>query len=300
MARINLFDRTLKVIARNHADLFLRLAFPDLPVRLVGTLENVEVSLPTRPVDFVHRVEHEGGEYILHIEFQLAHEAGFPRRLCVYHGMLSAQFDVPVLTMVVYLRPRRVPPPEDYVTRLGSRVVNRFSYPVIELSDYVDDICSGRYRELAPLLVVLVPDPDSETLQLARSLILAEPDERKRGELLSLAVTVAARYFDKEFLWRFFREEVELMREASFVADWIEEAMEQGAQQGHERGLREGLREGLLKGIELALELKFGKEGTQLLPTIYTIEDVAVLQAIHAGIRTADTPDDLRRIYESS
>ena len=44
MTKINIFDRTLKIIARNYADLLLRLAFPDVPVRLVGTLENVELS----------------------------------------------------------------------------------------------------------------------------------------------------------------------------------------------------------------------------------------------------------------
>ncbi|RMF32942.1 MAG: hypothetical protein D6759_07580, partial [Chloroflexi bacterium] len=55
--QINLFDRALKIIARHYAGTLLALAFPNLPVRLVGTLENVELSLPTRRVDFAHRVE---------------------------------------------------------------------------------------------------------------------------------------------------------------------------------------------------------------------------------------------------
>ena len=53
MTKVDIFDRTLKIIARDYADLLLRLAFPDTSVRLLGVLENVELSLPVRPVDFV-------------------------------------------------------------------------------------------------------------------------------------------------------------------------------------------------------------------------------------------------------
>ena len=77
MTHINLFDRTLKIIGRNYADLLLQLAFPDIPARSVGTLENIELSSPVRPVDSVHRIEHAQQEYILHMEFQLEHEADF-------------------------------------------------------------------------------------------------------------------------------------------------------------------------------------------------------------------------------
>jgi hypothetical protein len=37
---------------------------------------------------------------------------------------------------------------------------------------------------------------------------------------------------------------------------------------------QEGMREGLLSSIELALELKFGSEGSQVFPEIVQIEDV--------------------------
>lgn len=97
MVKINLFDQTLKIIGRNYADSLLRLALPGVRARLLGTLENVELSLPVRPVDFLHRIECEGQEHILHIEFQLEHEADFPRRMHSYHGALSEQFKIPVV-----------------------------------------------------------------------------------------------------------------------------------------------------------------------------------------------------------
>ena len=95
----NIFDQTLKIMARNYTHVFLHLAFPDQPVRLLGTVENVELALPVHPVDFVHRVEYEGQEYLLHIEFQLVHENDFPKRLCYYYGALGELFDLPVTSV---------------------------------------------------------------------------------------------------------------------------------------------------------------------------------------------------------
>jgi len=58
------------------------------------------------------------------------------------------------------------------------------------------------------------------------------------------------------------------------------------------------LRQGLLTGIRLGLKLKFGAEGAVLLPEVYRIEDVALLQALQDGIEVVSTPEELRRIYQ--
>lgn len=275
MTHINLFDRTLKIIGRNYADLLLQLAFPDIPARLVGTLENVELSLPVRPVDFVHRIEHAQQEYILHIEFQLEHEADFPRRMHSYHGALTEQFKLPVLTLVLYLRPRSSPLPNEYTVCLGNHVVNRFSYPVLRLWDYVEEIRSGRYRQLAPLLVTLVPTPDERILREERELIMAEPAGRKRADLLALAVTVASRYFDKAFLWQFFREEVEQMKESSFVEDWIEEGIERGRQ----TGIMQTQRENILQILQARFNLS-PQQGESLAQRLEAIDDPTRLKTL--------------------
>ena len=287
MTKINIFDRTLKIIARNYADLLLRLAFPDVPVRLVGTLENVELSLPVRAVDFVHRVEYQAQEYILHLEFQLEHQAGFPRRMCGYYGALTEQFEQPVMTLALYLKPRQSPIPSEYVVTLGEQVVNRFTYPVIPLWDYVEEIRSGQYRELAPLLTMLVREPNPDLLREERELIRQEPDEQRRADLLALAVTIATCYFDKAFLWRFFREELEQMREATFVEEWIQEGIEQGLQQGLQRGLRQGQmesrrtqRENILQVLRARFELSRQKE-----------------RPLANQLETVDDLDDLRDLF---
>jgi predicted transposase YdaD len=71
-------------------------------------------------------------------------------------------------------------------------------------------------------------------------------------------------------------------------------ALERGRQEGEQHGRETGL----LRGIETALELKFGAAGLQLLPEIQAIHDLEKLDVILQRIRTAATPDELRRLWQ--
>lgn len=61
--------------------------------------------------------------------------------------------------------------------------------------------------------------------------------------------------------------------------------------------LQEGEKRGLLSGIELALELKFGSEGLQLMSKISQISDIDTLRAIREGLRTMNSLEEIRQIY---
>jgi len=260
VAKLNVFDRVLKVLARQYAARFLELALPSLPLLIVDTLENVELSIPEERVDFVHRVAYGEQEYALHIEFQTKHQADVPQRLFVYSALLTRQLGLPVLTLVFYLTRRAAPVPDAYQVQVGGIAVNRFEYPVIKLWEYADEIAQGRWPELAPLLVTLKEgEPDPAVLGQERELILQEPDLSKRADLLACAVTIAARYFDKAFLWQFFREEVEMIREATFIEEWLDERLEEGRQQGLRQGLEQGLEQAHLADLLRILLWRFGK-----------------------------------------
>jgi hypothetical protein len=78
----------------------------------------------------------------------------------------------------------------------------------------------------------------------------------------------------------------------------LQQGLQQALQQGIQQGQQQGLRQGLLTGIGLGLKLKFGAEGVALLPEVYRIEDVALLQALLDGIDVVSTPEELRQIYQ--
>ena len=64
--------------------------------------------------------------------------------------------------------------------------------------------------------------------------------------------------------------------------------------------LQEGEKRGLLSGIELALELKFGSEGLQLMPEISKIADIDILRAIREGLCTMNSLEEIHQIYKVS
>ena len=166
--------------------------------------------------------------------------------------------DLPVITVAIYLNRRDSPLPVSYEVDVNEVVLNRFEYQVVRLWEYVDEILAGKWPELSPLLAMLVERPDEEVLGRERELILREQDEKKRADLLACAVTIGARYFDKEFLWRFFREEVEMMREASFIDDWLQEKWEEGMLKGFQQGFQDGRRSSSQKILLRVLRRRFG------------------------------------------
>jgi len=140
LPEINLFDRVLKILARHYAEVFLRLAFPDGGVQLIGTDENVEISLPDQRIDFLHQIRADGQEYLLHFEFQLQHRRNIPRRIFIYSAERTHQFDKPVISIVLYLERREAPIPNEYTVEIGRTVIHRFTYPILKLWDYEDEI----------------------------------------------------------------------------------------------------------------------------------------------------------------
>ena len=53
----------------------------------------------------------------------------------------------------------------------------------------------------------------------------------------------------------------------------------------------------LLLGLEVALELKFGVKGMELMPEIREIRDLILLGRIFARIETARSPAEVRRMW---
>lgn len=128
---------------------------------------------------------------------------------------------------------------------------------MVKLWEYIEQIRKGQLRELAPLLVVLVDNPDVQTLREERTLILAEPDQAQRADLLALAVTIAARNFDREFLRRFFREELVQMQHATLIDEWLEEAVEKAVEKAEAEAIVRGMHERAIASILRILTIRF-------------------------------------------
>jgi predicted transposase YdaD len=253
-------DRVSKLLFKEYADLLLALLFPGQTVHLLDIEENIEINLPTRPVDMVMTISTGTGEeerkQALHVEYYVAHEAHIPQTLFIYSAELTDRMKMAVATVVIYSerREKALRPKPEYVVNVGERVTNRFEYLDIWLVDYKELIESGELAPLAPFLVELVTEPTEATVRLARELANKEPDEERRALLLSFVVLLAARYFDRETIRRLFREEEKMIRTQTFIDEWLDEA----EQKGHQEGRQEGRQEAILETLLQFLAYKFG------------------------------------------
>jgi hypothetical protein len=86
---------------------------------------------------------------------------------------------------------------------------------------------------------------------------------------------------------------------STIAEKWVEQGMQHCLQQGMQQGLAQGRREGILAAIEFGLELKFGFEGTLLLPEIFKIKDVDVLRAVQQAVKMAESLDQVHAAMQS-
>ena len=284
---VNVVDRSLKALARRYPKPFVRVVLGSVEDLIVETIENPEINLPERRLDFVYGLQQERRDFILHLEFQLEHRADVPERMFTYNALLTATYERPVLSAVIYLERhnyRRLP--QEYVVEFRGRAVHTFPYLVVRLWDYAEAIASGELRELAPLLILLTEEKDHRVLARSRELILASGDEKWRADALSTAITVARRYFSKDFLLRFFREELKMLQEADIVQDWINEGMEKGA--------IKAIREDILD----VLSERFGVVKTGIGKKLAGIDDPAVLRSLLRRSVKVESLEEFMRLLE--
>ena len=293
----NVIDRSLKVLAKQYPKAFIKLALGSVENMVFETIENPEINLPERRLDFVYGLTDEEQEYILHLDFQLRHEADLPERMHIYNALLTASNKKPVISKVIYLERREYRNlPQEYVVSYQGKRENVFTYQVIKLWDYIEDIISGELKELAPLLVLLTREKNEEVLVRSKELILESQDKKWQANALSLVVTVAGRYFPKDFLLKFFKEEMKMLQEASIVQDWINEGIEKGMEKGIEKGIEKGRIKTLQEDILDVLEERFGIIKKGLGKRVKAIDDPDVLKSLFKKSIKVASLDEFARI----
>ncbi|WP_255317227.1 hypothetical protein, partial [Candidatus Magnetobacterium casense] len=80
------------------------------------------------------------------------------------------------------------------------------------------------------------------------------------------------------------------IRESEMFLDGKQE----GLLEGERKGLIEGERKGLLEGIEMALEIKYGYTGLELMGMIRKIGTLEELSQLKVIIKRSDTVDEVK------
>jgi len=72
----DIYDRSLKILAKQYPRPFIKLALGSVENIVYETIENPEINLPERRLDFVYGLQDEEQEYILHLDFQYRRDYG--------------------------------------------------------------------------------------------------------------------------------------------------------------------------------------------------------------------------------
>ena len=167
---------------------------------------------------------------------------------------------------------------------------NSFQFEAVNLNECKNQIYDGELREFAPFLPILEGGANERVLSEVKDLVLREPDPKKRANLLSIAMTIACRYMDKNVLKDYFKEEMEMLREASIVEEWLEEGVQKGIHQGVLQNAREAV-------IEI-LEVHFDVVPTSIVKIIKGIDDPSILKVLHKKAATVNSLEEFKGVVE--
>lgn len=270
---------------------------PEQWVKWVTQIPNVQVrDIITSEFQWVSRESDvlvraytpEDGEFLVLNELQLRYKAEMPLRMRAYAALAEERYNKPTYPVLI-----NILPPASSVT-IPTRYESVFrglqarqDYRVINLWEVDAELV---FQQPLPSLIPFVPilQGGGNESKVRQALQVLRTDQQL-NDLESLLAFFATFVLETPLVQQIMRWDMAVLRESP----WYQEILQKGIEQGREQALRQGQ----FSTIALGLELKFGREGLQLMPEIEQIEDVAILEAIVQGIKTLNTLDELRQIY---
>ena len=310
------FDSPWKDILQLYFEEFMLFFFPKAhreidwmqqPEFLDKELQQVirDAQLGKRLVDKlvkIYRVSGEESWILIHLEVQAQEESDFAKRMYSYNYRIFDRYDRPVASIAVLGDEGINWRPHQFGYNLFDCEVN-FQFPIIKLLEYKQrqaDLLASRNPFATVVMAHLAAletrnnrlERKQQKLALVRRLYeqgLERENIINLFKFIDWMLTLPSE-LEKEF-WQEFSEyeEANSMRYVTSVE-----------RIGIEKGIEQGIQKGLIKGISLGLKLKFGDSGQSLLPEIESIKDVEKLSAVLEAMETADSVDELRKIYQSA
>ncbi len=201
--------------------------------------------------DILLRIIYEEKLYILHIEFETHSRPGMQKRLWEYNVMATYKFDLPVLSIVIYLhKANKLAKPLYKWKWYNKKVIHSFDFRVVKLWEIAtDDLLQSGLKGLLPLAPLTREGHREEVVDaVIEGLLLA--GEQSYSELFGIAFVLASYVFDKE------EEQPRIYRRFSMAGDFLRDTWgykmiyQEGLQEGVQKGLQEGVQKGLQEGVQ--------------------------------------------------
>ncbi|MBF2008071.1 MAG: cytosolic protein [Chlorogloeopsis fritschii C42_A2020_084] len=258
-----------------------------------------DAELGQRFVDKLVQVWQRNNEerwVLVHLEVQSNEETYFAQRMYVYHYRLFDRYNRSVASLAILGDDRSTWKPDQFSDELWGCEV-KFKFPIVKLLDY-SQLWTELEESSNPFATVVMAHLKAKETR--------QDDEGRKRWKLYLTKRLYEKGYQREDIINLFLFIDWVMRlpeelENSFwqeVTQYEEEKKMPYISSVERRSIQKGMREGLLEGIAMGLELKFGSAGLTILPEISQIQEVDILRAILTSIKTVNTLEELRRIYQ--
>jgi hypothetical protein len=229
--------------------------------------------------------DHAGRRGLLHVELQTKVEPDLGERLAEYGIRLWRRDQLPVRSVVVFLRPARRLPASPFVVAWGERRLLQYQFDVVRLWEEPQErVLDTPHVALWPLASLMAGATVDSTVMLAERIAGAPLSRVERGELSGLLWLLAGLRLPRAVVRSALRRNPmlrELWRESSFVALMRDEAK------------AEGREEGMRALAQVALEGRFGSLPADIVEALQSVND-ETLMAVVAHI-ASDSPEQVRR-----
>lgn len=237
----------------------------------------------SRESDVIVKAYHpQVGNFLVLNELQLRYNTRLPRRIRAYAALAEEKYDLPVYPVLINILPS--PQTVEIASGYQSQVLglqSRQDYQVLNLCEVdVQLVFQQSLSSLLPFVPILKGGNEIAVMQQAVQLLRAN---EQLNELEPLLAFFASFVLSTQLVQQIMRWDMTILQESP----WYKEILNQGRRQE------------LVSGIELGLELKFGSEGLELISEISQLKDIEVLTAIREGIRTMNTLEEIRQIYQT-
>jgi predicted transposase YdaD len=231
------------------------------------------------------------GKFLVLNELQLRYQTRMPRRMRAYAALAEEKYNLPTYPVLInILQTSDTEIPTSFTSNIaGLRAIQ--DYRVINLWEVDVNIAFQQpLPSLLPFVPILKGGENESTIREALQILRADA---RLNQLETVLAFFATFVLESALVQEIMRWDMSVLRESP----WYQEILREGQARGEALGEALGRREELLSGIELALEIKFGNPGLELMPVLREINDLQQLKTIQQAIKTVNSVEELRQLF---
>ncbi len=284
------YDTISKRLIQTYPQDFLCFTLERDDVEFLAVLETEQPTVDAHRADSFIRARIGEENVLLHYEFQTTDSSTpMPRRMAGYIGRAIEQYDLPIHSTVIYLRPDagQNDPGHFIQSRFGCQIV--IQYKVIRLTEVEGQrVLEAGHSGLIPFASLMKPPERMGSEAWMRTCVDRATDlpldESARGDFLTALSVLGGLVHDREMIADLISKEglMDLIRESSFAQYLLEQEIEENKEQWIKQGIEQGERERAIEDILDVLAIRFGLSTTHPLSTrIAAIDDLQRLKQLH-------------------